>query len=299
MSSPSAQTSGNGLRSADKSSLGEADGIPVKTQRSGRHAKYCQYYYLHGIIKKNHHFLLERKELKEYNGDAIQRGMAGRLGPRVDAGFGAIEDQKDLSRMVEQLNDQLALADYQHFLEVWRRDWSCPDTVLYIQALSEQHRRVRKALFWRDPMPSSGLTEVQARDHEEGRSLAQTASTFEQTPSQAIETMSRRYSSIFQPTEGSLSLFDDSAAKVEIRLKPEGAENMQTRRMYWYPEQTRDQFFQGVSQRFVGKTVRSVAFDVNGEDFYVEPVGSMDEWMMVRNELMSARGRVGAEVRMD
>lgn len=367
---PSQETSND--MSAGKSNLGDESGIPANTQRSGRRAVNSQYHYLHKIIKKNHHLLIEGKKLREYTGWGTYRGMEGPYGVKIDASLDAIEEQKGLGRIVQDLNDPLVLAGYQQFLETWRRDWSLRETTLYIQALSEEHDRVRESLFSRNmsitsaeplsaeqpgteknagqgeyisadlanrieslpmrqksanahsdfprsiaslvnsamlanqdldnmsgPASNATLTEVQACDRQEGPPLTGTAPAFEQTPPQAIETMSQRNSSIFQSTEGSLSLVDDGTAKVEIRLKPEGAANMQTRRMYWYPGQTRDEFFQGVSQRFVGKIVRSVAVDVNGEDFYVEPVGSMDEWMMVRNELMSARGRVGAEVRMD
>lgn len=368
---PSEETSDNGM-SAGNSGLRDESGIPANKKRSGRRAVNSQYRYLHKIIKKNHHLLIGGEKLKQYTGWNTHRGMEGPYGVKIDASFDAIEEQKALSRIVENLNDPLVLAGYQHFLETWRRDWSLWETTLYIQALSEQHERVRKGLFSRNmsitsaeplsavqlgteqnagqgeyisanlanriqslpvrqksanghfddprsiaslvksamlanqdldnmsvPASNATLTKVQACDRQEGPPLTGTAPAFEQTPPQAIETMSQRNSSIFQSTEGFLSLVDDGTAKVEIRLKPEGAANMQTRRMYWYPGQTRDEFFQGVSQRFVGKIVRSVAVDVNGEDFYVEPVGSMDEWMMVRNELMSARGRVGAEVRMD
>lgn len=66
--------------------------------------------------------------------------------------------------------------------------------------------------------------------------------------------------------------------KVAIRLDPEGGRKNDSRWIWWTPEQSKETFYQKISDAFKGRHVRDVVVRKDEKRFVVEPSGLDEEW---------------------
>lgn len=107
----------------------------------------------------------------------------------------------------------------------------------------------------------------------------------EVSTSKAIKTMHQPRSTPFTGRNTPSSAHDHSSAqdnsntsKVAIRLDPEGGRKNDSRWIWWTSEQSKETFYQKISDAFKGRHVRDVVVRIDEKRFVVEPSGLDEEW---------------------